>query len=47
MFFIVPKGARFINVLGYKKKLFETEYMTLEEIELSQENKDVIFRSVK
>ncbi|MCY6354362.1 hypothetical protein [Clostridium sp. ZS2-4] len=41
-FFIVPKGARFINALGYRKKLFETEYMTLEEIELSQENKEVM-----
>lgn len=36
-YFIVPKGSKFINALGYRKRLFEKGIMDLETIELTSE----------
>ncbi|MTI71080.1 MAG: hypothetical protein FH751_12595 [Firmicutes bacterium] len=41
-FFIVPEGSKFINALGYRKKLFETRYMDLETIKLTKESHSVM-----
>lgn len=42
--FIVPQGSRFINALGFRKRLFEKGYMTLETIELSPATKELMIR---
>ncbi len=42
--FIVPQGSKFINALGYRKKLFEKGYMTLETIELSSATRELMIR---
>lgn len=43
-FFIVPKGSKFINALGYRKRLFEKGIMDLETIELSSETHELMLR---
>lgn len=43
-FFIVPEGSRFINALGYRKRLFEKGYMSLERIELTEETKTLMIK---
>ena len=43
-FFIVPKGSRFINALGYRKRLFEKGIMDLETIDLSIETHEIMLR---
>lgn len=43
-FFIVPEGSRFINSLGYRKKLFQKGYMELETIELTKETHAVMMK---
>lgn len=42
--FIVPQGSRFLNALGFRKRLFEKGYMTLETIELSPVTKEEMIR---
>lgn len=43
-FFIVPEGSRFINALGYRKRLFEKGIMDLETIELSIETHELMLK---
>ncbi len=43
-FFIVPEGSKFINALGYRKRLFEKGYMDLETIKLTKDTQDVMIK---
>lgn len=43
-FFIVPKGSKFINTLGYRNRLFEKGIMDLETIELTNETYEEMLR---
>lgn len=45
-FFIVPEGSKFINALGYRKRLFDKGYMTLETIELTKDTQDIMIKSL-
>lgn len=40
--FIVPKGSRFINALGYRERLFQTGIMKLDELPLSPHIKEIM-----
>lgn len=40
--FIVPKGSKFINALGYREKLFKTGIMKKDEILISEKWKSII-----
>ena len=46
-FFIVPKGSKFINALGYRNRLFEKGIMDLETIELTNETYEEMLRVLK
>lgn len=43
-FFIVPEGSRFINALGYRKRLFEKGYMDLDTIKLTKDTYEVMIK---
>ncbi len=40
--FIVPEGSRFIKALGYRRRLFQTGYMILDELYLPEETKHIM-----
>lgn len=40
--FIVPKGSKFINALGYREQLFKTGIMEKNEIQLSEKSMNIM-----
>lgn len=42
--FIVPEGARFINALGYRSRLFDTGVMKLDKIKLDGKSEQLIMQ---